>query len=95
MLCRMTPIRLVDEGFVYEAPLPMLAGLERTNHRVIACMKVFGCMLVLGIVATADMTARKTQSQVYPLVAGFQAFFAALRRFWFGIPGVLKVDAEL
>jgi hypothetical protein len=43
-------------------------------HRV----EVLCGVLVLGRIATSYVTARQTEAQVHPTVAGFEAFFAAL-----------------
>ena len=55
--------------------------------------KVLGCMLVLGIVATADMATGQAETEMNPGRFTFQAFFTALsasshglnsRRVWTG-----------
>jgi hypothetical protein len=42
-------------------------------------MEMLRSVLVNGIVATADVPALETQSQVYPLVPARQTFLAAVR----------------
>ena len=45
-------------------------------------VEVLRGMLVLRVVATADMTADQTNPQVEPGVADFQAVLAAIRAGW-------------
>src|SRR5665213_3115185 len=52
------PHRLVDV-----APLPVLARLERADHGMLRRVKVFRRVLVLRVVAAADMPARLTVSR--------------------------------
>jgi hypothetical protein len=46
---------------------------------MLSLMKVLRCMLVGRIIATANVTARETQTKVDPLAAHFEAFFAPIR----------------
>jgi hypothetical protein len=43
-------------------------------------MEMFRGVLVFGIIAATNVTARFAQSQMNPAVARFQTFFAAVRR---------------
>ena len=56
-------------------------------------MKVFGCVLVFGGVAAADVAALQTKTKVNPIVAHFQAFLTALRRPWSDIADLIEVSA--
>jgi hypothetical protein len=44
---------------------------------VLGVVEVFGGVLVLGGVATADVSADEAHAEVDPAVAGFEAFLAA------------------
>jgi hypothetical protein len=43
-------------------------------------VKMPGRVLVFGIIAASDVTARFAKAQMHPAVARFQTFFAAVRR---------------
>ena len=49
---------------------------------------MFGGVLVLRRIATADMAARATQTQMHPSVAHGETFFAALRARLIGLDGI-------
>lgn len=55
-------------------PAPIFAGLERLNDRVLRFMEMFGCVLIFGGVATADVAADKAEAQMHPAIATRQAF---------------------
>src|SRR5438309_1360498 len=67
-----------EELVVGIAETPLLAGLQRLDHRMLGGVRVLGGVLVLRGVAAADVTATQAQSQVHPLVADGQAFLAAV-----------------
>jgi hypothetical protein len=67
-------IHLIDK-----APNPALTWLEGSNDCVTGVLEVLGCMLVLGIVTAADMSAGQTEAQVNPGVTGLHAFFTTGR----------------
>ena len=67
----------LEHHLVDVAPVPVLAGLERTHERVSRCREVFACMTIRLIVATADMTAGHAKAQVHPRCADSQAILAA------------------
>jgi hypothetical protein len=74
------PAGQVDFEFVGITPAPVLAWFERFYDWVFGGVKVLGGMFILGGIAAADMPARKTNSQVYPGVAGLDAIFADTSR---------------
>jgi len=61
--------------------LPVFPRLKRLDHRVLRFVEVFGGMSVFGVIAAADMPARKTEPQMDPAISRFQAFFTAFRGF--------------
>jgi hypothetical protein len=75
-------VRLGSDGFknhlIHVAPGPVFARFQRFYDRVLGCVKVFGGVLVLGRIATADVAATHAQAQVDPFVAHLQALFTAV-----------------
>jgi hypothetical protein len=59
---------------------------------VLGGVKMLGCVLIFGGVATADVTARETKAQVNPGIAGLKAFLATVgsRR---NLVDLLQMDA--
>ena len=72
------PILKIEEELVNITPPPVLPWPERLNDRVTGCMEMLGGVLILRIVAAADMPAFKADAQVYPGVADFQAILAPI-----------------
>jgi hypothetical protein len=70
---------LVHHQFVHVAPLPAFSRLDRTHDRMFRPVKMFGGVLVLRRIATADVPAFQAHPQMNPGVAHFQALFATLR----------------
>jgi hypothetical protein len=66
------------ERVVRVAKSPFLSGLEGAYHRVVGASVVLGSVLVRGVVATTDVSARKTEPQVDPFVAGLETFLASM-----------------
>jgi hypothetical protein len=64
---------LIDFYFVYEAPSPILTGLERLHDGVLRLVEVSRCVLVLGLVTAAHMAALHAQPQMHPEIADFEA----------------------
>jgi hypothetical protein len=52
---------------------------------MIGCMEVFRGVLILRVVATANMTASQTEPEVNPNVACFKTFLASFGCFWLDI----------
>src|SRR5438552_2693772 len=69
--------RELHSDLVDIAPAPVLAGLERGDDRMLRRMVVLGRVLVLRVVATADVAAGPAQAKVHPGVAGCEALLAA------------------
>src|SRR5205823_5183054 len=78
--------RVLDDA-IDVAPAPRLARLAGADHGVRRRMEVARGVLVLRIVAAADVAARQAHPQVDPRVARFQAFLAAV-----GVAGARSVD---
>ena len=72
-------VRKLEEELVRVTPSPVLIRLEGLNDRVVGGVEMLGGMLILRIVAAADMPAFKADSQVYPGVADSQAILAPIR----------------
>jgi hypothetical protein len=69
---------LRQKHFIHVTPSPVLSRLKRLHDGMLSLMKVFGCVLVLGRIAAADVAADEALSQVDPGIARLQAFLAAL-----------------
>jgi hypothetical protein len=63
-------IRL-DESFIDIAPPPIFSWLKGFDNWMIRGVEVLGSVFVFGGVATADMTADQTFTQMYPAIAHF------------------------
>src|ERR1700675_4083218 len=61
---------------IHVAPGPVLARFHRLYDRMLARMKVFGRVLVLGGIAATDVPATQAQAQVDPSVADLEAVLA-------------------
>ncbi len=57
-------------------PHEFFAGSDRPHNWMIGIIEMFGRVLVLRAIATANMSARKTLTQTDPLIAGLRALFA-------------------
>jgi len=64
---------------VHITPVPALAGLKRFHDRVLRGVEMFRGVLVLRRIAATDMTAAFAYPKMHPIIAHFQALFAALR----------------
>jgi len=49
------------------------------DNRVLCGVKMFGGVLVFGIVAATDVAANFTQPQMHPIITKLQAFLASVR----------------
>jgi hypothetical protein len=72
------PVGRIYESLVDEAPTPFVTGLEGLDQGMPGGMEVLGRVLVLGIIATGDMTAGHTKPKLDPRVARLQAIAAAI-----------------
>src|SRR5262245_61049249 len=61
------------------APVPALAGLERADDRVLRRAVVPRRVLVLRVVAAADVSAGHAETQMHPHVACLEALLASIR----------------
>src|SRR5581483_8049564 len=80
--------------FVHVAPHPGLSRLDGTYQRMLGAVEMLGGMLVLGRVATADMTTLETQAKVNPGVACLNAVLADVR-VGFGELYLIKMIASI
>ena len=58
----------VEFEFIDIAPTPIFAGFQRSDDRMLRSMKMLGRMFVFGRVATTDVTAVHTQTEMHPPV---------------------------
>src|SRR5690242_6518480 len=68
----------VQPELVSVTPSPVLIWLEGLHDRVVGRVEMLGGMLILRLIAAADMPAFKADSQVYPGVADFQAILTPI-----------------
>jgi hypothetical protein len=68
--------RFAHNGIIHVAPNPFLSRLNRTHHRVMYMLKVFGGMLILRRIAATHMSAGHAHPQVNPVIANLYAVFA-------------------
>lgn len=61
----------LDESFIDIAPPPIFSRLKGFDNWMIRGVEVLGSVFVFGGVATADMTAYQTFTQMYPAIAHF------------------------
>src|SRR5690348_25046 len=69
-----------ENDLIDVAPPPVLSGFDGLDERMPRGVKMLGCVAVLRVIATADMSACQAQSKVHPPVAGLQTLLAALSR---------------
>src|SRR5439155_17763775 len=60
------------------APQPVLSRFIRSDQRVPGGVEMLGGVLVLRLVAAADMAAAEAQPEMDPWVTGLQALLAAI-----------------
>src|SRR6266536_1976052 len=68
----------LEVALIDVAPTPLLAALIRHDDRVRRGSEVFGRVLVLGVIAAADVAAAHTQPQVDPRIAELETFLTAI-----------------
>jgi hypothetical protein len=61
----------LEHDLVDVTPAPVFPWLEGSNNRVVRRVEMPGGVLVLGIIAAADMSAFETEAQVHPRIADF------------------------
>jgi hypothetical protein len=65
-------------SFVNVAPAPALSRLEGLDNRMVGCVKMFSGVTIGRRIATADVTAGQTETQMNPSRTDQQAFLAAV-----------------
>src|SRR4030088_2759439 len=73
------PTSRIERHVVHVAPRPILTGLKRPHDRVTGPAEVRGGVLVLRVVAAADVPARHAEPQVDPRIADPQAILTTVR----------------
>jgi hypothetical protein len=68
---------LLNFHLVRVAPSPVLTRFEGLDDRMMNFSEVRRGMLVPGVVAAADVSARKAEAQVNPAIPHLEAFLAA------------------
>ncbi|OJW02701.1 MAG: hypothetical protein BGO39_05565 [Chloroflexi bacterium 54-19] len=71
-------IARVELNLIYITPAPVFARLERFYDGMLGGVEMFGSVFVFGAIAAAHVPAFETQPQMYPAVAHFKTFFAAV-----------------
>jgi hypothetical protein len=71
----------------------MLAGLQRPHNRMMSGAKMFRCVLVLGGVAAAHLSAGETNAEMDPTVTDFQTVFATWST-WLNVADLFQVGAS-
>ena len=59
-------------------PTPVLSWLEGLDNRVVGRVEMLGGMLILRIIAAANMPAFKTEAQVHPRIPYSQTILTAI-----------------
>jgi hypothetical protein len=70
---------LFECDLIDKAPHPIFIGFKRLDDGMLGGMKVFGRVLVFGIITAANMPAYFADSQMHPGIAHAQTFLAAIR----------------
>jgi hypothetical protein len=68
----------IEKELVKVTPAPVFSWLEGLNDGMLGGVEMFGGMLILRIVAAADMTTDETDTQMHPGITYFQAILAAI-----------------
>jgi hypothetical protein len=68
----------LDFHFIDVTPAPVFSRLKGFYDRMMLGVKMFCGVLVFRTIAAADVAAGEAQAQVDPVVAHFQALFAAV-----------------
>jgi hypothetical protein len=71
--------QLLEKQIVRVTKAPILPGFERSYDRMMPGIVMLRGVAIRRVVATADMPARHTNTQVYPRPADLKAVFAAFR----------------
>jgi hypothetical protein len=68
----------LDQHVIYVAVAPVFSGLEGLDNRVPRGVEVFGCVLILRLVAATYVPANQAFPEMHPRVSGPEALLAAL-----------------
>src|SRR5918994_4463731 len=68
----------LDHYVIYVAVAPVFSGLEGSDDRVSRAVEVFGCVLILRLVAATYVPANQAFPEMYPSVPGPETLLAAL-----------------
>ncbi len=82
----------IEHHFVDEAPAPALRRIIALDDRMARGVKMFGRVLVRGIVAASHMPARSAESEMNPDIAALEAFLAA-ERAWADVANGVQMRA--
>jgi hypothetical protein len=72
------PVCKIEKELVDVTPAPVLPWLEGLNDRMIGFVEMLGGMLILRIVAAADMPTDEADTQMHPGVTDFQTILATI-----------------
>lgn len=67
-----TPLVKIETNFVNVTPPPVFSELERSHDGMSGRAEVFGSVLILGGIATADVPTAQAQTKVHPPIALLQ-----------------------
>jgi hypothetical protein len=70
---------LFECDLINKAPHPIFTGFKGLDDRVPGGMEMLGGMLILGVIAAANMPAYFAEAQMHPGIAHFQAFLTPFR----------------
>ena len=84
----------LNEQLVHVAPAPVFAGLEGLDDGVVGRVEMFRGVLVLRVIAAADVAALQTEPEMDPLVAGGETFLAPAWCVWAMVARLTQMDAE-
>jgi hypothetical protein len=68
----------LQESLIDVTPGPILLGFERLDKWVTGRVEMLGRVLILGAIATADVTADQTHAQMHPRIPTLQTFLAPI-----------------
>ena len=69
----------LEHYLVDVTPTPVLPWLEGLDNGVVRRVKVFGGVLILRVIAAANMPAFETEAQVYPRIPDSQTILTTVR----------------
>jgi hypothetical protein len=84
----------IENELVNVTPAPVLPWLEGLNDRMVGGVEMPGGVLILRIVAAADVSTDETDTQMHPGVTHFQALLAAIGA-WCDLSDLVEVATLL